>query len=311
MKNRIDPTTRLTLKQLRVFECAARFGHFGQAAAELHLTQPAVSIQLSQLEEELGVPLFEQIGRRMYLTPGGRELHSHAAAVLTRLREAYGELQAIRDGAGGELHVASTTTAEYFVPRLLAEFRRDRPALRIRLTVKNRELVVRELAENTIDLALMGRPPENVETRAMAFARHPFVLIAATDHPLAARGKLTLAELRDETFLIRERDSGTRHTMERHFTAHRFRPAETIEIGSNETIKQAVIAGMGVSFLSAHTIGLERITGRLTVLPVAGTPVMRDWCVIHRTRKRLSTAAAAFHAYLLADGAELIEKAVG
>jgi LysR family transcriptional regulator, low CO2-responsive transcriptional regulator len=311
MKNRIERwPNRLSLKQLRVFEAAARHGHFGRAAAEIHLTQPAVSIQLKQLEAQLGMPLFEQIGRRMHLTPPGKELLRHTLAILAQLREADDALRSFRSDKGGELHIASTTTAEYFVPQLLAEFRRDRPSLKIRLTVKNREAVVRELAENTIDLALMGRAPETLDTLAVPFAKHPFVIIAAVDHPLAGRSNIRLAELTDEPFLIRERDSGTRHAMERHFSARRFRPAETIEIGSNETIKQAVMAGMGVSFISTHTIGLELASGRLIVLQVAGMPVVRDWCVIHRTQKRLSAVAAAFKAYLLADGAGLIRRVI-
>lgn len=169
---------------------------------------------------------------------------------------------------------------------------------------------MRELEENTIDLALMGRAPDGLDTVAVPFAEHPFAIIAAPDHRWAGRSDLRLTQLKDEPFLIRERDSGTRHAMERHFAARRFRPRETIEIGSNETIKQAVMAAMGVSFLSTHTIGLELATGRLAVLDVAGMPVVRDWCVIHRAQKRLSAAAAAFKAYLLSNGAELIARAV-
>jgi LysR family transcriptional regulator, low CO2-responsive transcriptional regulator len=305
------PFSRLTLKQLRIFEIAAQHRHFGRAAEALHLTQPAVSIQLKQLEGEIGVPLFEQMGRRMYLTAAGFELLAHTQGIFARLREAQDALRSYRgDNDGGDLHIASTTTAEYFVPRLLAEFRRSRPRLKIRLTVKNRELVVRELAENTIDLALMGRAPENLDTVAVPFAKHPFVIIAPTDHPLVARRKLRLAQLKNQPFLIRERDSGTRHAMERHFAARRFHPIETIEIGSNETIKQAVMAGMGISFLSTHTIALELASGRIGVLDVAGMPVVRNWCVIHRAQKRLSPPAAAFKAYLLADGASSIERAL-
>jgi LysR family transcriptional regulator, low CO2-responsive transcriptional regulator len=311
MKNDIvRPLGRLTLKQLRIFEVAARHRHFGRAAAALHLTQPAVSIQLKQLQGEIGVPLFEQLGRRMHLTAAGLELLGHVEAIFARLREAEDGLRLYRGEDGGELHIASTTTAEYFVPRLLAEFRRGRPGLKIRLMVRNRESVVRELVENTIDLALMGRAPEALDTVAVPFAKHPFVIIAAADHPMVGRRHLRLAALEQEPFLIRERDSGTRHAMERHFAACRFHPAETIEIGSNETIKQAVMAGMGVSFLSTHTIALELASGRIAVLDVAGMPVIRNWCVIHRLQKRLSPAAAAFKAYLLADGAASIERAL-
>jgi DNA-binding transcriptional LysR family regulator len=301
---------RATLKQLRTFEAAARHLHFGRAAAELHLTQPAVSIQLGQLEHEVGLPLFEQMGRRMHLTRAGVLLLGHVRPILQQLREAEDAMGALKGSGGGELHIAATTTAKYFAPRLLAAFRGAWPGLRVRLTVKNRQEVVDALAENAIDLALMGRPPRDLDTVALPFAEHPLAIIAAPDHPLAARRRLKLAQLAGETFLIRERDSGTRQAMERSFAAHGFQPRETIEIGSNETIKQAVMAGMGVSFLSLHTTGLELATGRLVVLPIAGMPVLRAWHVIHRERKQLSPPAAAFKQHLVEHGAELIARAM-
>lgn len=302
--------SRATLNQLRIFESAARHRHFGRAAAELHLSQPAVSIQLKQLEAAIGMPLFEQMGRRMYLTSAGEELSSHARAVLGRLREADEAMESLRGADAGEIHVASTTTAEYFVPRLLAEFRRGHPRLKIRLSVSNRERVVRALADNTVDLVVMGRAPHEIDTVATSFCGNPLGVIAAIDHSLAKRRNVAFSQLSSESFLIREQGSGTRDAMERVFSEHQFRPAETVEIGSNETIKQAVMAGMGVSFLSLHTIGLELATRRLAVLRVAGMPVMRDWCVIHRRAKRLSPAAAAFKTYLIAEGARLIERAM-
>lgn len=301
---------RTTLRQLRIFEAAARHLHFGRAAAELHLSQPAVSIQLKQLEADAGLPLFEQMGRRMYLTAAGAELAGHARAVMIRMREADEALDAFKGDGSGELHVASTTTAEYFVPRLLAEFRRKHPQVRVRLSVKNREHVVRELTDNAVDLVVMGQAPRNLDTIAVRFARNPLGVIAAPDHPLAGKRRIKLSQLDKDVFLIRESGSGTRDAMERAFTLQKFRPVETIEIGSNETIKQAVMAGMGVSFLSLHTIGLELTTRRLTVLGVSGMPVMRDWYIIHRERKRLTRAASAFKNYLITEGAASIERAV-
>jgi DNA-binding transcriptional LysR family regulator len=302
---------RVTLRQLRIFDAAARHLHFGRAAAELHLTQPAVSIQLKELELELGMPLFERMGRRTHLTSVGAELSAHVRDLLVRLREADDAMTSLKGGTAGELHIAATTTSEYFAPRLLAQFRRGVPGLRIRLTVDNREAVVRSLADNTVDLAVMGRAPPELDTVAIPFARHPLAIVAAPDHPLAGRRRLRLAQLAAETFLIRERGSGTRDAMERAFAAQRFRPAEMIETGSNETIKQAVMAGMGVSFLSLHTVGLETATQRLVVLAVAGMPVMRDWFVIQRQRKHISPAAAAFRDYLVAEGARSIQRIVG
>jgi LysR family transcriptional regulator, low CO2-responsive transcriptional regulator len=301
---------RATLRQLRTFEAAARHLHFGRAAAELHLSQPAVSIQLKELETDIGLPLFEQMGRRMHLTDTGRGLAMHVRAILTRLREADDAIEGLK-GAAGELHIASTTTAEYFVPRLLAAFRLERAGLKIRLTVKNRELVVRDLIENANDLVVMGAAPANLDTVAIPFAKNPLAIIAAPDHALARKRRIRLSQLAEDTFLVREPGSGTRTAMERCFFTQKFRPKETVEIGSNETIKQAVMAGMGVSFLSLHTTGLELASRRLTVLRVAGMPVMRNWCVIHRQRKRLSPAASAFKDYLIVEGARLIERAVG
>lgn len=301
----------LTLRQLRTFEAAARHLHFGRAAREMHLTQPAVSLQLKQLEAHVGLPLFEQMGRRMHLTRAGEELLRHSRIVLRQLREAEEAIDALKGAGGGELHIAVTSTAKYFAPKLLAEFRRGHPEVKVRLTVNNREAVVRELSDNSIDLAVMGRAPRGLDTIAAPFARHPLAVIAAPEHPLVRRRRLRLADLAGESFLIRERGSGTRSAMERMFAAGRFEPRETIEMSSNETIKQAVMAGMGVSFLSLHTVGLELATGRLAVLRVAGTPVMRDWYVIHREKKRLSPAAEAFKEFLARKGSGLIERVVG
>ncbi|MGE5168905.1 MAG: LysR substrate-binding domain-containing protein [Rudaea sp.] len=300
----------VTLRQLQIFESAARHLHFGRAAAEVHLTQPAVSLQVRQLESEVGLPLFEHVGRRLQLTPAGQEVARYARAVQQLLREADESLNALKGIGGGELHIAVVSTAKYFAPKLLAEFRRRNPQVKVRLSVSNREAVVRDLAENSIDLALMGQPPRGIDTTAVAFARHPLAIIAAPDHPLATRRRLRLDQLAHETFIIRERGSGTRSSTERVFAARGFRPAETIEMSSNETIKQAVMAGMGVSFLSLHTVELEVATGRIAVLKVAGTPVMRAWHIVHRERKRLSPAALAFKSFLLQGGERLLALAL-
>jgi LysR family transcriptional regulator, low CO2-responsive transcriptional regulator len=269
-----------------------------------------VSIALKQLEVDVQLPLFEQMGRRMNLTGAGAELAAHARAILARLREADEAIDGLKGISAGELHIAATTTAVYFVPRLLAAFRGDRPRLKVQLAVKNRELIVRDLVENTIDLVVMGAAPPGIDIVSMAFAKNPLAIVAAPDHPLARKRYVQLAQFAEETFLIRELGSGTRTAMERAFSAARFRPRETVEMGSNETIKQAVMVGMGVSFLSLHTTGVELATKQLAVLGVDGMPVMRDWCVIHRARKRLSPAATAFKDYLVTEGARLIDRAL-
>ena len=305
------PLRHTSLRRLRVFEAVARHRSFSRAAAELHLTQPAISMQVRQLEEEIGLPLVEQMGRRLDVTPAGREIVACARALAQRLREADEVLAAMKGAGGGELAISTVSTAKYHVPMLLAEFRRRHPEVRVRLSVSNREQVVRDLADNSVDLAIMGTPPRGLDTIAVPFARHPIAIIAAPGHALARRKRLPLAQLAGETFLIRERGSGTRSAMERVFRERRFHPRETIEMSSNETIKQAVMAGMGVSFLSLHTVGLEVAARRLAVLDVSGTPVMRHWYVIHRERKRLSPVDEAFKTFLIERGAKAIEQVVG
>lgn len=298
---------RATLRQLRIFDAAARHLHFGRAAAEIHVTPPAVSIQLKALERLIGAPLFEQMGRRKHLTRTGAELARHARVLLTQLGQADEALRRLSGPDSGRLDVVSTTTAEYFVPRLLAAFRKSRPTLSIRLTVKNRDAVIQDLTDNTVDFAVMGRAPAGLDATSMPFARHPLAIIAPPGHAMAGRRRVQLAQLANEPFLVREHGSGTRHAMERAFAASGFQARDTIEIGPNEAIKQAVMAGMGLGFVSLHTVGIELATARLVVLPVVGTPVMRQWYVIHRRTKQLSPAAAAFKAYLAAHGAAEIE----
>ena len=300
-----------SFRRLRVFEAVARHRSFSRAAVELHLTQPAVSMQVQQLEHEVGLPLVEQLGRRLDVTPAGREVVECARGVIARLREAEEALEALKGGGGGELSICAVSTAKYHVPKLLAEFRRLHPGVRVRLSVSNREAVVRDLTENTVDLAVMGTPPRGLDTIAVPFAKHPIAIVAAPDHRLARRRHVPLGALAEETFLIREPGSGTRRATERFLAAHRFRPRETIEMSSNETLKQAVMAGMGVNFLSLHTVALELATRRLAVLAVKGTPLMRAWHVVHRAKKRLTPVAQAFKGFLVEHGARAIEQALG
>lgn len=289
----------VTLRQLRVFESVARHLSFSRAAEQLHLTQPAVSMQVKQIEEMVGLPLTEQIGKKIFLTAAGEELARHARLVAQQLREAEESLAAMKGARRGALHLGAVSTAKYFAPRLLTDFRSQHPGIELHLGVHNRETVVRQLADNEIDLAIMGRPPQEFDTVAESFAPHPLVIIAAADHPLANRKRLDLADLAKETFLIREPGSGTRVAMEHFFADFGFVPTNVFEMGCNETIKQATMAGMGISFISEHTIGLELSVGKLVRLPVRGTPVMRQWFVVHRAEKQLLPIAEAFRNFLL------------
>jgi DNA-binding transcriptional LysR family regulator len=294
------------MRQLRVFEAVARHLSFSRAAEELHLTQPAVSMQVQSLEEVAGLPLFEQVGKKVSLTSGGIELLRHARLIAQQLREAGEALAAIRGVRGGRLLIGVVSTAKYFAPRLLMAFGTLHPDVELRLGVHNREIIVRQLTDNEIDLAIMGSPPKSFPTVAEVFAEHPLVIIAAPDHPLARQGKILPSDLANEPFLIREPGSGTRAAMERFFAEHQTELADTLEMTSNETIKQAVMAGMGLSFISEHTIGLEVAARRLVRLPVEGTPVVRQWHLVHRTEKRLLPAAIAFKVFMNANGERLI-----
>jgi len=301
----------VTLRQLKVFEAVARHLSFSRAAEELHLTQPAVSMQVQALEEQAGSPLFEQVGKKVFLTMAGEELVIHARRIAQQLREADEALAAIRGVKGGRLTIGVVSTAKYFAPRLLADFRKLHPEVELRLGVHNRDTVVRQLADNLIDMAIMGSPPRDFETVAEAFADHPLVFIAAPDHPLAVKKKIAPASIASETFLIREPGSGTRSAMERFFSEREIITPSTLEMGSNETVKQAVMAGLGISFISEHAIGLEVSVGRLVRLDVLGTPVMRAWHVVHRAEKRMLPPAEAFREFLLAEGAGRVAEIAG
>lgn len=298
-----------TLRQLKIFEAVARHLSFSRAAEELHLTQPAVSMQVRSLEEAAGLPLTEQVGKRVFLTEAGAELARHARVVAQQLREAEEALAAMKGLRGGKLNIGVVSTAKYFAPRLLTAFRAEHPDVELRLGVNNREAIVQQLGDNEIDLAIMGRPPLELETVAEPFAENPLVFVAAPDHPLAQARRIAPPPLADESFLLREPGSGTRAAMERFLAEHGVVPERTVEMTSNETIKQAVMAGMGISFISERTIGLELATGHIVRLNVAGTPVRRHWYVVHRAEKRLLPMAQAFRGFLLKESARFMERA--
>ncbi|HSC07011.1 MAG TPA: LysR family transcriptional regulator [Steroidobacteraceae bacterium] len=301
----------VTLRQLRVFAEVAQNLSFTRAARELHLTQPAVSQQVKLLEADVGLPLFEQIGRKVQLTSAGTELLRYANQILDLVRETGEALAALKGLKRGVLKLGAVSTAKYFAPSLLAAFTPDYPEVRIKFSVGNREEVIQQMAANDIDLVIMGRPPRELDTIAESFAQHPLVIIAAPDHPLARKRRIQLRELAAENFLIREDGSGTRASLEHVFREHGVTYRASMEMSSNETIKQAVMAGLGVSFISMHTLGLELKARKLVLLDVVGLPLVRDWYVIHLREKRLSPIAAAFRSFLLEKGAAIIQHTVG
>ena len=297
-----------TVRQLQIFDAAARALSFSRAGEVLHLTQPGVSMQIRQLEHFAGVPLFERTGRRLHLTDAGEELVVHARAVLRALEDADEAFAAMKGLRGGRLRLAIVSTAKYFAPRLIAQFIESHPGVQVRLQVDNREAIVRTLAANSVDLALMGRPPEELDLVAAPFADHPHVIIAPPGHALARRRRVAIDALAAEVFLVREMGSGTRTAMERFFLERGVRLRVGMEMPSNETIKQAVMAGLGLSFISAHTISLELKARALAVVHATGLPVVRQWYVLHRTEKRLSPAADAFKTFMLRHGREFLDR---
>lgn len=297
-----------TLRQLKVFEAVARHLSYSRAAEELHLTQPAVSTQVRTLEGHVGLPLFEQFGKKVYLTPGGAELLYFSRAIIAQFRDAEEALAQFKGVEGGRLNVAVISAGDYFLPRLLVEFARRHPGVKLNLTVHNRAELLGQLANNLTDLAIVVRPPHDSDTVNASFAPHPYVIVAAPEHPLAGRRAIPMDVLLREPFVVREKGSDTWNSMEDGFGEHLRHLNVAMEIRSTETIKQAVIAGMGVGFLSAHTIGLELQAGSLVVLDVVNFPVMLNWYVVHRQHKRLPPVAQAFKNFLLSDGAALIAK---
>lgn len=296
----------VTLRQLKVFESVARHLSYSRAADELHLTQPAVSMQIKQLEDNISLPLFEQLGKRIYLTDAGRELYQYSRAIAQQLSDMEVALDELKGMARGKLNIAVVTTANYFAPHLLAKFCQRYSGVTVSLNVSNRETVLKQLADNLIDLAIMGQPPENLDIDSESFMENPLVVVAPPDHPLCNERDIPVKRLATETFLVRESGSGTRSAMERFFAAHEIKINKGMETDTTEAIKQAVQAGMGLGIMSRHTVELELETKRLKILDVQGFPIVRYWHVVNRKNKRLSSVANAFKEFLLKEAEKLI-----
>ena len=299
-----------TLRQLKVFEAVARLLSFSRAAEELHLTQPAVSTQVRKLEEHADNPLFEQFGKKIYLTPAGAELLLISRNIIQQFEAAEHAMTQFKGISGGTLKVGAISAGDYFFPHLLVEFTSRHRDVTLNFTVHNRAGLLTHIADNLTDLAIMVRPPTDLETVNQPFAPHPYVIVAAPNHPLVGVPRIPVKRLMREPFVVRERGSDTWNSMEEGFGGDLGAINIAMEIRSTETIKQAVIAGMGVSFLSAHTVGQELKAGSLRVLDVQGFPLMLHWYIVHRRSKRLPPVAQAFRDFLLSDGAALIGRVI-
>jgi DNA-binding transcriptional LysR family regulator len=299
----------VTFRQMRVFVEVAQQGSMIRAAAALHLTPPAVSMQVKEIESQVGLPLFDREGRKVTLSTAGEYFLVHARKVLMSLKEAEDGMARFKRLDHGLLTIGIVSTAKYFVPRLLARFHEDHPGVELRLRAAgNREQLIAMMRAGEVDLSIMGRPPKDLAARAEAFAAHPLVFVGPARHPLLDSGPHPVSALEGYPFIVREPGSGVRDAMEVFFSERRIQPRITMDMSSNETIKQAVMAGMGLSFLSLHTVGLEIRNGLLGILDIEGTPVMRTWNVVRLQSRVLSPAAEAFRYFIIEHGeAHLLE----
>lgn len=301
----------ISLRQLRAITAIARTGKIVSAAKALGVTAPAVTMQLKLLEESIGLPAFERTNAGLRPTDAGAALIHAASRVDAELADCAAALANLKGLEGGSVSVGVVSTAKYFAPRMLAVFTRRYPEIALRLSIANRQETLIALQDHLYDIFIMGRPPTSVTVESQVIGDHPHVIIAPPAHRLTARRKLSLDDLAAETFLVREQGSGTRGLMHRLFDEHGFDARIGMEIASNETIKQAVMAGLGLSFISAHTVALEVAAGHLKILPVMGLPLRRQWYVVRPSTKRLLPAGHTLWSFLTSEGARFLPSASG
>jgi DNA-binding transcriptional LysR family regulator len=290
-----------TFRQLEIFEAIARLGSFTRASEELFLTQPTVSMQMKKLAETVGVPLIEQVGKKIHLTPDGQHLAQATReifAILDHFTMSVAERQGLKQG---KLSLMAITTASYFAPRLLGEFAKLYPGIDVSLRVTNKEQVLASIADKQDDLYFLGAPPVEIDVIAMPIMDNPIAVLAAPDHPLAKKKKIPLERIAQEPWLMREKGSGTRNAIERRFGEKGIALHPRLELGSNEAIKQAILAGLGISALSLHTLALNA-PGQFAVLDVEDFPIQRHWYAVYPAGRQLSVVARAFLDYLLGRG---------
>lgn len=283
-----------TLPQISVFEAVARLGSYTKAAEELFMAQPTVSVQMKKLSETVGVPLVEQIGKRVHLTEAGRAMHKTCGDLFAALAALEEELAKIRGMSAGRLQLAVSTTGKYFAPRVLAEFVKQHPGVEVSLQIHNRATLLERMAQNLDDLYIFANPPGDVEVVTQTILPNPMVPYASADHPLAKERNIPFSRFAEEPFLMRETGSGTRMLASEIFTEHGFEPKVRMELSTNEAIKQAIIAGLGVSIMSRYTLGLDVAHAQLAVLDVEGFPVERSWVFVYPVGKQLPVLAQGF-----------------
>lgn len=294
-----------TLHQLKVFETVARNGSFTRAAEELSITQPTVSSQVKQLTKAIGLPLFEQIGKSLYLTDAGKELLLTCQDIFEKLNNFEIKVADLKGTKQGQLKLAVITTAKYFVPRILGSFCQHYPGIDIALKVTNHQEIQQRMLSNQDDLYIVSNPHEDIDLKSQAFLNNPLVVVARKDHPLAEKHDIDIQELNDRPFIMREQGSGTRDAIIQLFAEHDISVKVKLELGSNEAIKQAISGGLGISILSEHCLISERVSGELTILDFKHFPIERRWFVCRLTGKKLSVIAETFLEYLLEESPKM------
>ena len=289
---------RITFRQLQVFNEVCDLRSYSRAAEEMSLTQPAVSLQIRQLEELIGQPLFDYVGKKLYMTEAAEALQLASRDIFGRLENLDMQLSDMLGSLQGQLKLAVESSAKYFVPHLFAAFKRQHPEVNLQLTVVNRAQAVRRLSDNRDDLVIMSMVPQDMSLEFLPFLNNPIVAVAPTDHPLCNRGPLHLQDLEPYTLLMREQGSGTRMACEEYFKEKRVHFSQTLEVSSNESQRECAVAGLGVALLTRHAVSLELATGLLRELPVEELPLYRSWCVVQAKAKRLSPVAHAFLGFI-------------
>lgn len=298
-----------TFRQLRIFTEVAKNLSFARAAETLYLTPPAVTMQIKELENHVGLPLFERSGKKVSLTTVGEYMLVYARKILATVKDAEDAADSLRRADRGLISIGMVGTATYFMMELLSKFRKSNPNIELKISTGNREHLIDMMKGNEVDLAIMGSPPKELQTRALPFAPHPHVFVASVSHPLAnKKGKVVVEDLRDCDFLVREHGSGVRGLMVNFLANNHIEPKIKMHIDDNEIIKQAVMANLGVSFLSLHTIGAELTENRIAMINIEGTPVIREWNVIHNLSKVLSPVTILFRDFIIENGGKFLDK---
>lgn len=291
----------ISLRQIQIFQTVAQTENFTRAAEVLHMTQPAISMQVKQLEDNVGLSLFERQGKRIVMTAAGRAMHNYACEISAKYQGMVETLEELKNVHQGYIKVSVATTSIYFVTRMLASFSKIYEGITVSLDITNRKTLVEQLQNYEADLVVMGEPPSNLDLHSQQLMCNPLVMIAPPEHPLAKRRNIPISDIVAEKFVVREPGSGTRAAIERFFAEHGHTFSSTLEMSSNESIKYSVIAGLGLGIVSLHSIKLELESNSLVMLDVEGFPIERYWHIITRDGKWLSPAAQAFKEYVITE----------